>query len=63
MAGSSFKSLKGLSWDDLSYLQVLYCDADGNAIVVEMVCNSIIANDLLEIFKTLYQAAYPIERM
>ena len=63
MAGSSFKSLKGLSWDDLRYLQVLHCDADGNAIVGEMVCNSIIANDLLEIFKTLYQAAYPIERM
>ena len=63
MAGSSFKSLKGLSWDDLRYLQVLHCDADGNAIVGEMVCNSIIANDLLDIFKTLYQAAYPIERM
>ena len=63
MAGSSFKSLKGLSWNDLRYLQVLHCDAEGNAIVGEMVCNSIIANDLLEIFKTLYQAAYPIERM
>ena len=63
MDGGSFKSVQGLSWDDLRYLQVLHCDADGNAIVGEMVCNAAIANDLLEIFKALYLAAYPIEKM
>ena len=52
-----------VSWDDLRYLRVLHCDAEGNSIVGEMVCAASISNDLLEIFKTLYVAAYPIEKM
>lgn len=49
--------------EDLRYLRVLHRDKDGNAIVGEMVCAETIAVDLLEIFKELYRAAYPIERM
>ena len=52
-----------ISWDDLRYLQILHCDAEGNSIVGEMVCAASISNDLLEIFKALYVAAYPIEKM
>jgi len=52
-----------ISWDDLRYLRLLHCDADGNSIVGEMVCAASISNDLLEIFKELYEAAYPIEKM
>lgn len=63
MEGCSYKAMAGISWDDLRYLQVLHRDADGNAIVGEMVCNSRIAEDLMEIFRSLFMARYPIERM
>ena len=63
MEGHSAKARKGLNWDKLRYLRVLHRDADGNAIVGEMVCNAMISNDLLEIFKALFEAGYPIERM
>lgn len=49
--------------EDLRYLRVLHCDIDGNAIVGEMVCAKTIAADLLEIFKELFLASYPIEKM
>ena len=63
MEGCTYKAMSGIGWDDLRYLRVLHCDVDGNAIVGEMVCNTAIAEDLLEIFKALYQAKYPIEKM
>ena len=63
MEGCTYKAMGGIGWDDLRYLRVLHCDVDGNAIVGEMVCNTAIAEDLLEIFKALYQAKYPIEKM
>lgn len=63
MQGKSFKSETLLDWDDLRYLRVLHRDADGNAIVGEIVCNVVISKDLLEIFKTLFEAGYPIEKM
>ena len=52
-----------VSWDDLRYLRVLHCDAEGNSIVGEMVCAASISDDLLEIFKALYESGYPIEKM
>lgn len=63
MKDCSFKSNRGVSWDGLRYLQVLHCDADGNSIVGEMVCSAAIADDVLDILKQLYEAAYPIEKM
>lgn len=63
MEGHSAKAEKGADWEKLRYLRVLHRDADGNAIVGEMVCNALIANDLIEIFSALFEAGYPIERM
>lgn len=63
MQGCSFNKEKVVSWDDLRYLCVLHRDAEGNDIVGEMVCNKVVAEDLLVIFKELYKASYPIERM
>lgn len=63
MEGCSYKDDKVVSWDKLCYLQVLHHDAEGNSIVGEMVCNIAIADDLLLIFRELYNANYPIERM
>lgn len=63
MDGCSYKASVGVKWEGLRYLQVLHCDADGNAIVGELVCAKSIADDLLSIFKALFQAGYPIEKM
>lgn len=63
MEGCSFKAIAGVDWDDLRYVQLLHCDVDGNAIVGELVCAKTIADDLLSIFKELFQAGYPIEKM
>lgn len=61
--GSLKSEEEAIAWDELRYLQVLHRDADGNAIVGEMVCAASIADDLLIIFKELYRESYPIEKM
>ena len=63
MGCHSAKAEKGTDWEQLRYLRVLHRDADGNAIVGDMVCNAMISNDLIEIFKALFEAGYPIEKM
>ena len=63
MEGRSMHQNGRVSWDNLHYLRVLHCDAEGNSVVGEMVCAATISNDLLDIFKALYEAGYPIEKM
>ena len=48
---------------DLSYLRMLYFGPDQNTYVGEMIVNQAIEADILEIFQTLYENRYPIERM
>lgn len=47
----------------LRYLKVLHYNSEGEIILGEMICNQLIASDLLEIFRDLFDAKYPIERM
>lgn len=47
----------------LRYVKVLHFTANGTVKLGEMVCDKAIAEDLLVIFRTLYEARYPIERM
>ncbi len=63
MESCSYKGIGEVSWEELRYLRVLHRDIAGNAVVGELVCHQTIAQDLLEIFKALYQAGYPIEKM
>lgn len=63
MDGCSYKGMGGIKWDDLRYLRMLHRDADGNALLGEMVCHESVAIALLSIFRELYDNAYPIERM
>lgn len=49
--------------DSLRYLKVLHYDFNGNITLGEIVCNVIISNKLLDIFKTLYKNKYPIEKI
>ena len=66
-----FERMKGKSYPDgclvkrseLRYLRVLHIDFEGKTHLGEMVCNESIAADLVDIFRQLYAARYPIERM
>lgn len=63
MKGRSFKTDCTIKRSDLRYIRTLHIDAEGKIHIGEMVCHKAIANDLLEIFRQLYDARYPIERM
>lgn len=63
MNGKSFKDNKYIRRGDLRYLRLLHYDGKGRIVTGEMVCNKAIASDLVDIFRKLYDARYPIERM
>ena len=60
MRGVTYPDDAEIALEELLYLRLSYIDFDGNAQIGEMVCNKAIANDLLEIFRGLYEARYPI---
>ena len=47
----------------LRYIRLLHYDIDGKVRTGEMVCNKAIAADLVDIFRKLYDARYPIHRV
>lgn len=63
MQGRSFPHDCTIPRADLRYLQVLHYDVDGQVHQGEMVCNKAIAQDLIDIFRELYEARYPIACM
>ena len=63
MQGRSFPEGCTMRRSDLRYLQVLHYDLDGEVRQGELVCNKAIADDLMDIFRQLYKARYPIQRM
>lgn len=63
MQGKSFPKDCTVKRADLRYLLLLHKNQHGQTVIGEMVCHKSIAADLLHIFRRLYDAAYPIERM
>ncbi len=63
MRGRSFGSDCFIPRENLRYLHVLHTDYDKKTHEGEMVCNKEIARELVEIFRYLYAAEYPIEKM
>lgn len=63
MAGKSFKDDCEVPRDSLRYLTCLHRNAEGLAIVGEMVLATELAEDVLGIFRELFEADYPIEKM
>ena len=71
LSDAVFARMDGVSWkpgcpvprEELRYLRVLHRDASGAALIGEMVVNQSIAQDVLEIFRALFDAGYPIEKM
>ena len=60
MRGVSYPDDAEIPLSDLRYLRLSFVDFDGGEQVGEMVCNKAVADDLLAIFKALYEARYPI---
>lgn len=66
-----FNRIKGISYgedctvplDDLRYVRVLHYGFDEKTHIGELIVNKAIVKDIVEIFKELYEAKYPIERM
>lgn len=61
--GLSYKEDCYVPREDLRFLHLLYKDLEGNTHEGEMIVNVYIAEDVLEIFKTLYEADYAFERI
>lgn len=52
-----------ISYEDLAYVHVLHYGFDGQVQEGELICNQAIAQDLVEIFRALYDNQYPIEKI
>lgn len=63
MKGRSFNAGCPVSRSRLRYLRLLHYDGEGHIRLGELICHQSIAPDLLTIFRTLYNAHYPIGRM
>lgn len=63
MYGKSFKENCTIPRNELCYLHVLHKNLAGATLEGEVVCNVKIADTLLGIFKDLYIASYPIEKI
>ena len=63
MQGKTYHKNPHIQRSDLRYIRVLHWDYDGKTRRGEMVYNKLIAEDLIDIFRELYTAHYPIERM
>ena len=60
MQGHSYPEGCTIARNQLRYLRLSYCDFEGNEHIGQMVCNQLISDDLLYIFRKLYEARYPI---
>ena len=71
ISDSLFAKMQGLSYPknctvprhDLRHVRVLHYDAEGKVHKGELVCNKAIAQDIVDIFRQLYEARYPIEKI
>ncbi len=63
MQGKTYKENPHIGREDLRRVRVLHRDGEQNIRLGEMVCNRIIAERLVDIFRRLYDARYPIARM
>lgn len=63
MSGKSYKQNNDISFDNLRHVVVSYIDFNGNTALGELIVNSAVADEVVEIFKELYDCAYPIEKI
>ena len=61
--GKSYKADCKIPRGDLRYLKLLHRDLNGQVLTGEMICNAEIAGELVDIFRKLFDAGYPIEKI
>lgn len=61
--GVSWKKEAPVGLDDLSYVKVLYWGFDDEEHAGELIVHSDVAKEITEIFKELYDAKFPIEKV
>ena len=61
--GKSYKENCTVPLEDLCYIHILHKDLEGNTHEGELICNRYIAYNVLYIFKELYKASYPIQKI
>lgn len=63
MLGLSFHENDSIGWDDLRVVHVMHLGFDGLDYEGSLIVNSVIAEEVLDIFKELYEGRYPIEKI
>lgn len=63
MIGKSMPSDEPVNFDNLSYLNLTYYGFDDKAHIGEMIVDSRVASEVVDIFKELYEAKYPIKKI
>ena len=65
MIGNSIPEncIQKVNIDDLSYLQITYWGFDEKSHIGEMIVNKKVSQEVLDIFKEVYEKKYPIEKM
>lgn len=63
MYGKSFKEDCTLPREELRYVHILHKTLSDETLEGELVCNKAIADNLIDIFRQLYDASYPIEKV
>lgn len=61
--GKSYGDTCEVPYEELRYVKVLHWGFDGDVHSGELIVNKTIAEDIIEIFKELYELEYPVERM
>ncbi len=61
--GSSYREGCPVGLDDLRYLTIKYKNFVGREQIGELIVHKDVANDIVQIFKALYEADYPIYQM
>lgn len=61
--GKSYSKDCDVPYEELRYVKVLYWGFDNESHQGELIVNKSIAEDIVEIFKELYELKYPIEQM
>jgi len=63
LARSSWTPECPVTVDELAYLTLTHYGFDGRLHTGEMIVNAAVANDVVEVFRRLYEARFPIEQM
>lgn len=61
--GCSYQENNNISLEELSYVRVLHRGFDGTTRIGELIVNSELNGDIVDIMRELYKADYPIEQM